>query len=101
MPFLRAASVSFPSHGQVRLRVPPGPGLEKLQDPVVSGKLRRAIGALAGSEPDLVVEAQETDDGPSKRITEGAVRDGRLRELVDEEPALGEAVQELDLELLD
>jgi hypothetical protein len=29
------------------------------------------------------------------------VRGGRLRELVDKEPTLGEAVEELDLELLD
>ena len=37
----------------------------------------------------------------SGRITEETVRNGRLQELVDKEPALGEAVKELDLELLE
>jgi hypothetical protein len=51
--------------------------------------------------PEVVVEATEGGPDRAERITQSAVRDGRLRELVREEPTLKEAVQELDLELLD
>jgi DNA polymerase-3 subunit gamma/tau len=101
LPFLRGADVDFPEGGGVRLKVPPGPGLERLQDPVVVRKLQETLGRFMQTVPEIVVEA--VGDGPERagRITESAVRDGRLRELVKEEPTLKEAVQELDLELLD
>ena len=47
-----------------------------------------------------ILEESEIKQAPS-RITEETVRKGRLQELVDKEPTLGEAVKELDLELLD
>jgi DNA polymerase-3 subunit gamma/tau len=101
LPFLKAASVEFPSDGEIRLSVPPGPGLERLQDPQVVRKVKDAVGRFFGSAPELSVLAAAPEDGPPERITEGTVRGGRLRELVDKEPTLGEAVEELDLELLD
>jgi DNA polymerase-3 subunit gamma/tau len=101
-PFLRAATVDFQeSRNSIHLKVPPGPGLEKLQNPVVLRTLKELVGRFAESVPDLVLESDGPDDRPSERITEGTVRNGRLRELVEEEPTLGEAVEELDLELLD
>lgn len=101
LPFLRAARVDFPRAGAIQLSVPPGPGLDKLKDPVVIRKLREAVGHHAGSLPDLSVREEASGEGARSRVTEGSVRDGRLRELVEEEPTLGEAVEELDLELLD
>jgi hypothetical protein len=48
-----------------------------------------------------VVAARSEDAAGGERITQDVVREGRLRELIDQEPALERAVQELDLELLD
>ncbi len=101
LPFLRAARVEFPEDGGIRLAVPPGPGLDRLQDPVTQRLLKEAVGSHSGSAPELTVLADGMEAGPAARITEGTVRDGRLRELVEKEPTLGEAVKELDLELLD
>ncbi|MGD2120193.1 MAG: DNA polymerase III subunit gamma/tau [Gemmatimonadota bacterium] len=101
LPFLRAATVEFPSDSQIRLSVLSGPGLERLQDPAVVGRLKAALSRHFGSVPDFSAEAADTGGSTNERITEGMVRGGRLRELVDKEPTLGEAVEELDLELLD
>jgi DNA polymerase-3 subunit gamma/tau len=101
LPFLRAARVDFPRAGAIQLSVLPGPGLEKLKDPAIIRKLREAVGHHAGSFPDLSVREEASAEVARSRVTEGSVRDGRLRELVEEEPTLGEAVEELDLELLD
>ena len=56
--------------------------------------------ALHRRDLEVVVGETEGEAQPS-RITEESVRDARLRDLVEKEPALGEAVKELDLELLD
>jgi len=37
----------------------------------------------------------------TERITEKSVREDTLRELLQQEPRLGRAVEELDLELMD
>ena len=101
LPFLKAAKVDFPGDGRIQLSVLPGPGLERLQDPNVLRILGEAVGLHAGSVPELTISAEGPEEGPTDRITEETVRDGRLRELVEKEPVLGEAVKELDLELLD
>jgi DNA polymerase-3 subunit gamma/tau len=101
LPFLKAAKVSFPENGAVHLTVLPGPGLERLEDPLVVRALKEALGSRTGSVPEVIVTAEGSDGSPPERITEGTVKNGRLRELVDKEPALGEAVKELDLELMD
>jgi len=102
-PFLRAARVDFPSGRALRLSLPPGPALERLSDPLEQRRLRDALGALVGEPPELtVVEEGTAGSGPgAERITEDAVRESRLQGLVQREPRLGEAVEELDLELLD
>jgi len=101
LPFLKAAKVDFRDEGRIQLSVLPGPGLERLQDPTVLRTLGEAVGLHAGSVPELTVSAEGPEEGPADRITEETVRDGRLRELVEKEPTLGEAVKELDLELLE
>lgn len=101
LPFLKAAKAEFPESGRILLTVPPGPGRDRLADPVVVRTLKDSLGRLTGSAPELVVVPESPGDRPVERITEGTVRDGRLKELVEKEPTLGEAVKELDLELLD
>jgi hypothetical protein len=101
LPFLRAATVSFPGEGEIRLSVLHGPGLERLQDPLVIRTLGEALAVHTGSAPEVTVLADGPGEGRTGRITEETLRDGRLRDLLEKEPALGEAVEELDLELLD
>jgi DNA polymerase III subunit gamma/tau len=101
LPFLRAADVAFPSEDQVRVSLPPGPGLERLTSPGVKAGLREALRRHWGRDPEIVIAGEDEKDGLRPRITPESVRDGRLRDLVNKEPVLGEAVQELDLELLD
>ncbi|MBT8395311.1 MAG: DNA polymerase III subunit gamma/tau, partial [Gemmatimonadetes bacterium] len=101
LPFLKAARVEFPGEKEVVLFIPPGPGLDRVQEPAVLRRLKDAIGRHCGGPPGLSVKPDGPDEGPPERITEGTVRGSRLRELMDKEPALGEAVEELDLELLD
>jgi len=101
LPFLRAASVEFPSEGEIRLSIPPGPGLERLEDPATLEALKKALGAIGPRDPQLVVIGASVSEQGAGRITESTVRKGRLQELVEKEPTLGEAVKELDLELLD
>lgn len=101
IPFLKAAKVEFPGEGTILVSVIPGPGLDRLQDPVVLRGLKDAIAGRTGVDPEIRVAPEGTGEGPPDRITEETVRDGRLRELVEGEPTLEEAVKELDLELLD
>lgn len=100
LPFLRAASVEFPGEARIRLVLPRGPGLERLRQGSTLRALRTELGDRFGRDPEVVVGETEGEAQPS-RITEESVRDARLRDLVEKEPALGEAVKELDLELLD
>jgi hypothetical protein len=101
LPFLRAAQVDFPGEREVKISVPPGPGLERLQESSVQQSLREALARHFPQEVELTVRPLAPVGGPEGRITEEKVRRGRLQALVDKEPTLGEAVQELDLELLD
>jgi len=101
VPFLRAADVDFPREGQVRLSLPSGPGLERLRSPGALVSLRESLRRYSGLDPEVILAEEGEGEGGTARITLESVRDGRLKELVSKEPALGEAVQELDLELLD
>lgn len=101
LPFLRAASVEFPSQSEIRLSIPPGPGLERLEDPATLKALKKALGAIGPQDPELVVIGASASGQGEGRITESTVKKGRLQELVEKEPTLEEAVKELDLELLD
>jgi DNA polymerase-3 subunit gamma/tau len=101
VPFLRAASVDFPGGDRVALAVPEGPALERLLDPGVQKALKNALKELGQTVQEIDVAPVADSERFSGRITEETVRDSRLQELVEKEPALGEAVKELDLELLD
>jgi len=88
---------------RVCLELPPGPALDKLQgEPALVATLARALGSRMGRVVTVSVEAMTSGSGPANgRITPEVVREDRLRSLIDQEPRLERAVQELDLELLD
>jgi DNA polymerase-3 subunit gamma/tau len=103
LPFLRATRARFPDDRTVVLHVSPGPGREMLESPRTLGALRSALRERGGDDLDIeVVEVrEEKGKGRGGRITEETVKEGRLQELMDKEPGLKEAVEELDLELLE
>ncbi len=101
VPFLRASRAEASGDGLLILFVHPGPGLERLQDPAVLRAVRDALAPLAPGAFEFEIRPAAEDESPRTRITEETVKRGRLQELVEKEPTLGEAVEELDLELLD
>jgi DNA polymerase-3 subunit gamma/tau len=101
LPFLRAATTDFSESGEIRLTVPPGPALDRLKDPRVKKALMAALSDVGQESAEIVLLEVPTPTQASGRITEETVRKGRLQELVEKEPTFGEAVKELDLELLD
>ena len=101
VPFLRAAGREITPEGEIRLAIPRGPALERLDNPAVIGSLERALAARGHVSARVVMVEDEARTREPGRITQETLRKGRLQELVDKEPAFGEAVKELDLELLD
>jgi DNA polymerase-3 subunit gamma/tau len=99
-PFLRVATVTEGPGGEVLVRVPGGPALERLREPVVLHQVTSALSAQLGRGVRVVAGPAESP-GETVRITQETVRQDRLRELISREPALERAVVELDLELLD
>jgi hypothetical protein len=99
-PFLRVATVTEGPGGEVLVRVPGGPALERLREPVVLHQVSSALSAQLGRGVRVVAGAVETP-AEAGRITQETVRQDRLRELIAREPVIQRAVEELDLELLD
>ena len=99
-PLLRVASVFQGSDGAVHVRVPPGPALDRLSEAGIIRHLSDALSSHLGS-PTLIVVDREEDAAEPARITQETVRQDRLSELIQREPVLRRAVEELDLELLD
>jgi DNA polymerase-3 subunit gamma/tau len=99
-PLLGAATVLQGSEGAVHVRVPPGPALDRLRDPDTLRHLSDALATHLGHAARIVVDLEESAAKPH-RITRDTVREDRLRELLQREPVLRRAVEELDLELLD
>ena len=101
-PFLRAASVDRAGPDGLRLTLPAGPGLERLREPGARRELVKSLARYLGREPQIeVAEGSPAPAGKPVRITRQRVTESRLRELVEREPLLGRAVEELDLELLE
>jgi DNA polymerase-3 subunit gamma/tau len=83
----------------------PAPAVERLTENAAERTaLRLAIGEGLGRVVELRVRveaAAESPTGGAARVTPDTVRETRLKELVNQEPTLARAVEELDLELLD
>jgi hypothetical protein len=101
-PFLRAAVVDLADDGALVVELPDGPGLERLREQTALRTIQNALETLMGDRPEIVVRASGgTSAEKLERITPQTVRSDRLRELIQREPLLQHAVEELDLELLD
>jgi len=101
-PFLKAAVVSLSEDGALIVELPEGPGLERLREQTVLRTIQSALTVLIGETPEIVVRSMNgASSNTSERITPETVRGDRLRELIQREPLLQRAVEELDLELLD
>jgi hypothetical protein len=101
-PFLRAAVVELSDDGALVIALPIGPGLERLKEQTALRTIQNALETVMGRRPEIVVRATSgTAAEKPERITPEAVRDDRLRELIQREPLLQHAVEELDLELLE
>ncbi|NIP60031.1 MAG: DNA polymerase III subunit gamma/tau [Gemmatimonadetes bacterium] len=106
LAFLRAARVRAVDDGILEVAVPAGPALDRLQDPSTRRELAEALGRVMGGAPEIRVSRLEEGDrdgrsGTTHRISPEAVREDRLKALLEREPLLGRAVEELDLELLE
>jgi hypothetical protein len=101
-PFFRVARVAEEGEGRAVIELPPGPALERLADGSVA--LRTLEAALADriGRP-LHVEIRPPDPGarPRERLTPQKVKNDRLARISREEPALGRAVEEWDLEIVE
>jgi hypothetical protein len=104
--FLKAARIHAAEPDLLILEVPPGPGLERLTDPTARVLLEKALGEELGARIRLEIRAPGTAGGSGEsarmqRLTPERVKSGQLARFVREEPLLGLAVEEWDLELLD
>ena len=100
-PFLRSAEVRDDGSGRLSIRPLPGPAYERLLERPVTDAIVEGLVPHLGRMPVLVVEAPlDARDGRAP-ITPEAVREDTLRALYRQEPRLEQAVEELDLELMD
>ncbi|MGH7482891.1 MAG: DNA polymerase III subunit gamma/tau [Longimicrobiales bacterium] len=102
--FLRIADVSEPEPGKLRIALPPGPGLERLRDDVgvrrgIAEGVARRVGRAVSI--DIVARTGSEGEGRPARLTAEKVRNDKLSRITSEEPTLGRAVEEWDLELLE
>lgn len=98
---LKGATVDFSHEGEIHLLILPGPGFDRLLEPGTMKALKSTLEGELGFAPEIRIREGNGPETTPTRITEDTVRNGRLQELVEKEPALGEAVKELDLEILD
>tara|TARA_Y100000780_G_scaffold230620_1_gene253229 strand:+ start:1840 stop:3351 length:1512 start_codon:yes stop_codon:yes gene_type:complete len=99
--FLRSAEVRELPDGRLEVTTLPGPGARKLKEPEVMLEICTGVAAYLKRAPDIVIADIKTEPLNTERITEKSVREDTLRELLQQEPRLGRAVEELDLELMD
>jgi hypothetical protein len=103
--FLKVAEVTQAGPDGVVLALPPGPGLERLSsDPQARAALAAALAAELGHEVALEIRpigaATAATAGPSTaRLTPERVKADQLARLVRDQPVLGQAVRDWDLEL--
>ena len=99
--FLRSSTVCELSDGRIEVTPPPGPATERLRTSAVLAEVRRGLEPHLGRVPDLVLGSPAETAPEAMRVTEEEVRGNTLSALFRQEPRLREAVEELDLELMD
>jgi hypothetical protein len=99
---LRPASIAWSGGSVVQVLLPPeSPARERLAPASVRRTLEEALGKLLGATVTLEIGAAAASEpaAPHTRITAESARKQRLERLIEEEPVLGQTVQEWDLEL--
>ena len=98
---LKGATVENAGEKGLRVGLPGGMGLDDLPRNSVA-LLRQALVRHVGYSPEIdIVEGRRTARSAPRAVSPEQVRQKRLAELVEREPLLGRAVEELDLELVD
>lgn len=100
-PFLRSATVAYGEEGVVVVTPPPGPALERMSDPAVLDEIQAGLKPHVGHRVRLVLAEVGGPPGPPPRISRDVVRDDTMKALLRKEPRLKQAVEELDLELME
>ena len=72
-----------------------------MREPGVIAQICEGVAPYLTRTPEIVLADVEAELLKDERITEKSVQVATLRELFQQEPRLGEAVEELDLELMD
>jgi len=99
-----AEAFQVASESEIHVGLPPGsPLLERLAQAAARRPLEDALSSRLGRRVSLVFATTESrSEAPdTRRITAEGARQERLRRLTSEEPLLGAAVQEWDLELIE
>jgi DNA polymerase-3 subunit gamma/tau len=103
--FLKAATLVEGEGDVLVLKMPTGPGLERLNTEAAARlQLEKALADRLGRPASLEVRAADAEAGgdqPPRRLTSEQVRNDQLERMSREEPLLGRAVEEWDLEWLD
>jgi DNA polymerase-3 subunit gamma/tau len=104
--FLKAARIHAARPDLLVLEIPPGPGLERMSDAAARTALEKALRDELGGALTLEVRAPGSGAGTGEevrmeRLTPERVKSGLLARVSREEPLLGRAIEEWDLELLD
>ncbi len=98
---LSGAKVDGSGEGEVRVLVVPGLVEEVrafIDDPIRSGTFRREFARRVGIRPEDLTFGVESAEKP-ERLTAADAKRQRLERMMDADPNLRDAVQELDLEL--
>lgn len=101
LTLLRGADARLSEEDTLELRMIPGPILDRLRGGEARGLEEALSDATFRSVSIRLLEVPETGDSEERRISPEEVRRGRLRDLLEKEPGLRPAVEELDLELLE
>jgi DNA polymerase-3 subunit gamma/tau len=99
--FLRSATVLELPDGRIEITPMPGPVTERLRSSAVMAEVRQGLEPYLGRVADLVLGLPTEVGTEVKRITEDEIQSDTLNTLFRQEPRLREAVEELDLELMD
>jgi hypothetical protein len=99
--FLRAAEVSALEDGRLAVRGLAEPAAERLSELPVMDAIREGLTPFLGRAVRVVIDSGPAGSATVTRVTEEEARSDTLKALYRQEPRLEQAVQELDLELME
>ncbi len=99
--FLRSAGVAALPDGTIQITPLPGPATERLTEKRVQREISSGLEPFLGRSARVVLGSPEAPAASERRISQDAVKEDTLSALFRQEPRLEQAVQELDLELME